>query len=461
MTDQRFHGVSIGTRSCGVNTLLASICNFCVANEQPITRRSHARVWFRVFYLLAAAGFSVVAHAQPIVAVAASYTTRGNPTTAIPAPDGRYVFVSVTNVDSPNFAGPDVAAGRRSNVISGIEVFRSVGWHNKLKPIAFVRIGGKGANGMTLLHGGRTLVVGVGDDGVAFLSVDDLKSGRGAPLLASQGDGAGTFDVVATPDGRYVFSSNEYGLIQGQRGNVGVIATHINANGRVTHPQTLGQIPTGDVVPSLALSPDGSRLYVASELVPATQPPPIAGADNPQLTKHDCVQRQGSPPRWNGFITVLDVAKALSLDHDAVLSRVASGCSPVRIDESADQSALYVSARGDNVILVFSPHRLESDPDHAMLRVLPTGGTAPVGVHLFGADRYLAVADSNRFASGSGTLAILSASGSPGTPPLQVLQERSFPRNISRSADGSTLYLTNYNSRTLEVIRVRSGSGRT
>jgi hypothetical protein len=130
--------------------------------------------------------------------------------------------------------------------------------------------------------------------------------------------------------------------------------------------------------------------------------------------------------------------------------------SPVRIDEAADRSALYVSARGDNVILVFDPHRLESDPGHALLRVLPSGGTAPVVVLLFAADRYLAVADSNRFASGAGSLAILNPSAGANDPPLQM----SFPRNITRGADSQTLYLTNYTTRTLDVLRLSNRPGR-
>jgi hypothetical protein len=154
------------------------------------------------------------------------------------------------------------------------------------------------------------------------------------------------------------------------------------------------------------------------------------------------------------------VEKTVTLEKDAILSRVASGCSPVRIDEAADLSALYVSARGDNMILAFDPHRLETHPDDALLRVLRSGGTAPVGVRLFAADRLLAVADSNRFASGSGTLAILNPSAGGKDPPLQILPEGSFPRNISRSADGQTLYLTNYTSRTLEVIRLTNRPGK-
>ena len=133
----------------------------------------------------------------------------------------------------------------------------------------------------------------------------------------------------------------------------------------------------------------------------------IAGRDIPELTKSDCVQRKGSAPKPNGYITVVDAARAESHSADAVLSRVASGCSPVRIIESEDSSALFVSARGDDKILVFHPVRLEHDPEHALIRTIPSGGPAPVGMALLNRDKYLAVANSNRFAESDGNLAIL------------------------------------------------------
>jgi hypothetical protein len=385
------------------------------------------------------------------------YPTRGNPTSAVATRDGRYVFVSVTNVDQPNFNGPDSVAGDRKDSASGIEVFRrrqSANDKNKLKSVAFVRTGSTGANGLALLKGERTLAVGVGNEGVAFLDVHDLIHGKGSALFAHQTDGAGTFDVVATPDGSFVFSSNEYGIVDGQRGSVGVIATHIDRRGRVANPQTLGQIAVGDVVPSLSISPEGSRLYVASELIRPQDAQSIAGAGNPLLSRTDCVQHQGTPARPNGYISVIDTHRAIALEDNAILARVASGCSPVRIVETSDARTLFVSARGDNAILSFDARMLESDPEHAFLRAIPSGGTTPVGMRLFANDRFLAVANSNRFADANGNLAILDLNGEPKQTQARLLSAGGFPRNLGLSADGSNLYLTNYTSRSLQVIRV-------
>jgi hypothetical protein len=386
-----------------------------------------------------------------------SYPTLGNPSFAVATYDGRYVFVSVTNVGSANFSGPDSVAGTRKNVVSGIQIFRGSGIDGGgLVSAGFIPVGGTGANGLALLRDGKTLVVAVGDAGVAFLSVEDAIRGTAKPYFASQGDGAGTYNVVASPDGKVVFAANEYGVFQGQRGNVGVVAVDADAVGRVTHPRTIGRIATGDVVPSLTLSPDGSRLYVATELVPSKDPPLIAGAGNPKLTKNDCVQNKGTPPRPNGFITVIDARRAARLESNAIISRVASGCSPVRLAETADSSVLFVSARGDDTILSFATHLLESDGDHAFLRALPSGGPSPVGIRLFAQDQMLAVANSNRFADSDGTLAVLQVpnlSNSTDRVPLGTWSAGRFPRNIGISRDGKVLYLTNYSSRSLQVIQ--------
>jgi hypothetical protein len=398
--------------------------------------------------------------AQNPVTGTSDYPTLGNPTSAVATSDGQYVFVSVTNVGSHNFTGSDQAAGARKDAVSGVQIFRRTGSPNaqngKLKSAGFIPIGSTGTNGLVFLKGEKTLVVGVGDAGVAFIDVQNMIGGKAKPCFASQGDAAGTFDVVASPDGKFVFSSNEYGVIRGQRGSVGIIAVNADEEGRVIHPETIGQIPVGDVVPSLTLSPDGSRLYVATELVPSNDPPRIAGAGNPALTKSDCTQKKGSTPRSNGFITVIDTQRAIDLKSNAILSRVAAGCSPVRLVENADAARLYVSARGDNVILAFNPELLEADPEHALLQAIPSGGSAPVGMRLFAQDTMLAVANSNRFAEANGTVAILDVANltNPANrAPVTAWTAGVFPRNIGISRDGRTLYLTNYTSRSLQVIQ--------
>lgn len=387
-------------------------------------------------------------------AEATIYPTLGNPTTAIATEDRQYVFVSVTDVGSPNFLGPDSVANARRDVVSGLQIFRN--HDGVLQPYRFLPLGTPGANGLALLPDGKTIVVGAGDAGVAFVNVQDAIHGIAVPYFAPQGKGAGTFDVVVTPNGKYVFSSNEYGMLGRSRGNIGIIAVHAAPNGLVTHPETIGAVATGDVVPSLALSPDGRRLYVASELVPADNPAGIAGVGNPILTKHDCIQRKGTPPRSNGFITVIDVRRAVDPDlrKSAILARISSGCSPVRLDETPDETTLFVTARGDNRVLAFDPQLLVSDSRHALRYAFDSNGTAPVGIRVFAHGRKLAVANSNRFAEGVGTAAIFNLSKSKPPTLARVIPAGTFPRNLTLGAKGHLLYLTNYGSRTLQLIRI-------
>jgi len=401
-----------------------------------------------------ATSHALTAHAQRITVKSSDYATLGNPTSAIETPDGRYVFISVTNVGAPNFTGPDAAAGSRKDVVSGIQVFRVS--HHKLAPSGFIRTGSAGANGLVLLRGGQTLVVGVGDEGVAFLNVQDMLNGHATPTIVSQGEKAGTFDVAATPDGRYIFAANEYGVIDGQRGNVGVIATGVDEHGLVANPKPIRQIPVGDVVPSLTLSHDGRRVNVATELVPSTHAPAIAGANDPLLAKTDCIQKKGTSARRNGFISVIDteLATETSPTREPIVARVAAGCSPVRLAESADGSSLFVTARGDNAVLQYNAAILPTDPEHSFQRAIPSGGDAPVGLRLFDHDRLIAVANSNRFSDAPGNLAILTATNTPAL--LERLPAGLFPRNISNSTSDGELLLTNYTSRTLSLISVTS-----
>ena len=388
---------------------------------------------------------------------AAHYPTLGNPTSALETQDGRYVFVSVTNVGGPNFDLPDALASNRPGVVSGIKIFRRKG--GKLRASGFIPLGGRGANGMAFLPGEKTLVIAVGDAGVAFLDVQDAIHGAAKPYFAAQGEGAGTFDVVVTPDGKYVFSVNEYGQFQLNRGNIGVTAVQADSTGRVTHPLTIGQIPAGNKAAGIAIAPDGSRVYVATEIVTADNKLPIAGTGNPILAKGGCVQRTGTPPQLNGYITIIDVQRAVTpgLLPTAVLSRVAAGCSPVRLVETADASTLFVSARGDNRILAFSPRLLDSDPYHAFQRALDSGGAAPVGIRLFDHDLRLAVSNSNRFTTSGGNIAILDISRTKGAALLRTMSAGVFPRNVTLSSDGRSLYLTDYTSRILEVLHGATG----
>ena len=152
-------------------------------------------------------------------------------------------------------------------------------------------------------------------------------------------------------------------------------------------------------------------------------------------------------------LTVIDVAKAeSSVGSSAILATVDAGCSPVRMSETSDGSTLWVAVRGDNRVLAFSTAMLESNPNNALLGYADTGGTAPVGIRLFHGDELLAVANSNRFNTGTANATILYVATPALASVVQTIATGLFPREVTVGSDNATLYLTNYSSNTLEVI---------
>lgn len=267
----------------------------------------------------------------------------------------------------------------------------------------------------------------------------------------------GTINAVFTADGKYAFVANEYGSSAGATspGNVGVVALQRDSNGDVTTGSALiGQISTGgNSVPGLTLSPDGKRLYVLSEITTPSAPT-ASGASNPVLTHNGCLQAAGSTPKPNGLLTVIDAASAEATPGpSAILETVNAGCSPGRAVETSDNNVLYVAARGDNKVLVFSTGMLEANPDNAFLGYADTGGTAPVGLQLFHKEQFLAVANSDRFNTGTPANATILNVMSPEAPGLAyTVPTYLFPREFGLASDDATLYLTNYGSDLLEVI---------
>ena len=317
---------------------------------------------------------------------------------------------------------------------------------------------GGSVTNLSLLPNGIDLAAGIGSPGAIFFNISDLINCTATGYVVSQGSIAsdqGTLEVDVTPDGKYAFVSNEYGVASGAstEGNIGVVQLVYDANDNVTTgTMLLGQISTGGrAIAGMTLSPDGTRLYVTSEI--ATSASNTLGGSNPILSESDCVQAVGGSPQLNGTLTVIDVAKAESSPGpSAIVATVDAGCSPVRMAETADESTLWVAARGDNRVLAFSTGMLEFNPGNALLGYASSGGTAPVGIRLFDNNQLLAVANSNRFGGGTANSSILFVAVPASASVIQTTQTGLFPREIWVGPDDATLYLTNYDSNSLEVI---------
>jgi DNA-binding beta-propeller fold protein YncE len=346
-------------------------------------------------------------------------------------------------------------------VPSGIQIFSPAGGGltspcvNALP--AALKSEGATVSELSFLPGGTNLAAGIGSPGAIFYNTAALETCAATGNAVSQGSIAsdqGTQAVAVTPDGKYAFVSNEYGVVPGTvtEGNIGVVALAYDANGNVTSGSTLiGQISTGgNAIAGMTLSPDGTRLYATTEIAAASTP--AAGGSNPVLARTGCVQNPGSSA-INGLLTVINVATAETTPGSgAILATVDAGCSPVRMAETSNGSTLWVAIRGDNRVLALNTAMLESNPNNALLGYADTGGTAPVGISLFHGDQLLAVANSNRFNTGTANATILYVANPASASVVQTITTGLFPREVTVGSDDATLYLTNYDSDTLEVI---------
>jgi len=388
---------------------------------------------------MAVAALFVVAGASAQVLESKTYKTSGHPTEALATPDGKYVLVTVNDAGS-----------------SGVEVFQWADGGKKLERVAWQPLSSEGAQGIVLIPHTQTLAVGLSNAGVAFLPLDETLRGTAKAQVLAQGDRSGSGYLAVTPDGEFLFVANEYG----DGGNVGVIALHRDGAGKV-HPETLAHIPTPRATPGITVSPDGSRVYAVGEVIRAEAAARLAGHGVAELERSGCVQARADRAMANGALFVIDTAKAETLTaamtpketRQVVRRIVDAGCSPVRETVSADGGAVYVTARGDNKVLVFDAKLLESDAEHAFLRAIPSGGEAPVGLKLFDGGKRLLVANSNRFAGGPGNAAVFDLPDASGPVLRQTIKTGEFPRNITASADGATLYLTIFSGDELMVLR--------
>jgi hypothetical protein len=325
----------------------------------------------------------------------------------------------------------------------------------------------------------------------------------------------GTFDLAVTPNGRpeYAFVANEYGLPSEpganivpctshpktgcqQGGTVGIIGLQQDPFGRfkpgIIGPNNNIYIPGANTIPGVTISHDGKHLYVVNEEAADGSPTNTTGlAENPYrdptnvvntpngaiLTSQNCQNAgTGSIIVNNGLLTVIDVAAAESgKGQDAIVMKIAAGCAPVRVVETADGKYIWVAARGQNLnlpvptqqgmygyqVLAFDVSKLSTSPNDALVGYGDTGGTAPVGMALFDRDQLLAVANSNRFEGkfnppqGHANVAILDVSNPKAPTVIKRIPNlvNSFPRNVTLGPDGSTLYVPNFNASSLEVIK--------
>lgn len=270
------------------------------------------------------------------------------------------------------FVGIDRAKGRGG----GLVAYARDG--DSLREIAFVAVPG-GTTSLALAPDGSTLIVAT-RIGLAAVATAALLDGavRGLDVVRDS-DAPRTNQVVLSADGKYAFATNS------ETATLGVARV---ASASPPSLQFVAHVPLDRQPDGLALSPDGSTVYVASE-VAAGDPAAVPGAQDARIGRPSCAVNLG----WNGVLSAVDVRKAVADPEHAVVARIAAGCAPARVTVSPDGRVVWVSVRGEGRVLAFDAARIRSQPEHALLAEVKVG-PAPIGLACSPDGAYLLVANS-------------------------------------------------------------------
>jgi DNA-binding beta-propeller fold protein YncE len=361
----------------------------------------------------------------PVTGGTITVETPGSPFQALPSADGCWIFVSVAN--QPN--GP-----------TGVALYRRAGGTVSLaRMLPF----DAGATGMALSHDGHRLII-AGNRRITFVDVDALINGRRA-VLGYLDDPAAAGRVYAniTADDRYVLIADENSR------TISVIDfARAKASG-YRNSATIGKIPTGTLPIALTISNDGKYMYATSQWAPESFRWPIE-------CRREGAQADSTPVNPQGAIHIVDMTRAAIDPAHSIVGSVPAGCSAVRLVLSPAGDRAYVTARNSNALLVFDVPKLHTDPLHALIARVPMG-TAPVGVAVTADGRRVIVTNSNRFGGSANdhqSLTVIDAARVTEGAGAIVgsIPAGAFPRELRVTSDGRTLVLTNFGSKTIQLI---------
>jgi len=388
---------------------------------------------------------SLIAFNQPLSAqneASFEVVVPGPPFGVVVSKDQQWIFVSIAG-HSRGAPGGIAVLRNRGGVIGLVRTVEMLRW----------------PSGIVLTHDGDMLIAAAGD-AVVFFDTKRLETGESAPAFQwiSDSPKAGSVYVNVTADDKTLFVSDESvqaitvidldqirSIGRNSAANLAAYNSHAGASAAI-----VGKIPVGISPVALTFSKDQRWLFTTSEVAPpAWKWPRVFEREN---------GKPGKVPE--GAVIVVDVAKARTNPKESVVARVPAGGSPVRLALSPDGSRLFVTARNSNAVLVFDTVVLIKDPVRAVPIRIPVG-TNPVPIVLVDNGSLALVGNSNRYsanAAKSSSLIVLDTSriGTRETPTLGNIPCGAYPREFHLTADGRTLFLTNYLSDTLQVIDVGS-----
>ena len=343
-----------------------------------------------------------------------------------PSKDGCWVFVSLTG-------------GRGSN--AGIAVLKRSG--GKVELVRVVSLT-SAPTGIRLTHDGK-LLIAAATSATVFVDVQKMIDGAPDAVVGTIPGGRGSIYANVTADDKTLFVAEENDQ------SIRVIDLEKARRDGYKEEDVVGKIPAGLAPIALTFSPDGKWLYTTSELaLPAWNWPKACKSEGMPVPNTVVTGPEGA-------VIVVDVARAKIDPARAVVARVPSGCSAVRLSISPKGDRIYVTARNNNAVLEFDTAKLISDGEHAMVGIAPAGD-APVPVMVVDQGKKLVVGNSNRFAGGDApeSLVVLDAAKMKEGlgAVLGTIPAGSFPREMAVSTDGRTLFLTNFGSNSLQVMDV-------
>ena len=357
------------------------------------------------------------------------------PITSVSVP-GRPFGIAVSRDGCSVFVGI-MGQGHRSS--SGVALLRRSSRRIRLEK--FFEVEG-GATDIVLTHDEQLLIVAGGQD-IAFINVPRMLAHKGDAVAGYLNDSsaAGSINVNVTRDDKFLFVSDE------RSASVRVIDLEKARSQKFSSSAVIGRIPVGIAPIALTFSPDEKLLYTTVETMPRNFG-----------WKNECSSEGGGPEHSAGAVVMVDVEKAKTDPEHSALKWIPAGCSTVRLALSAAGDLLYVTARASDAVMVFDTAKMLRDPANALVGKVPTG-KAPVGITLADGGKKILVANSNRFSGSLGgqeTLTVIDAGkASEGQAAvLGTLPAGSFPRELVSSPDGKTVFLSNFNSGSIEVINV-------
>lgn len=268
--------------------------------------------------------------------------------------------------------------------------------------------------GLALSHDGALLAVAAGDT-VVLLDVGKLMSADEDPLVATLPQGAREAIYTA-------FSRDDATLFVSEERNASIAVIDVARFRAQGEQVAVGRIRVGQAPVGLALSADGKTLFSTNQ---------SAGAGS------ECKPEQANGrPHAQGALLAIDVVRAVADPAHAVVGAIRAGCNPVRVAASSDGRTLWVSARGDGTVIGFDPAMAASGRGQSVVVAV---GPSPVGLAIRPDGAQLWVANSDRFSTASGSLALVTPASPAGARLATTLKVGAFPRDLRFLPDGRTL----------------------